>query len=660
MSEANVTTEQRPIYQGEPTEEWFSREIQDRAAQTAIWVVAESAKHYDPLRRNWDDWHKRYTNQPVSLRKTSRIRSNVPSGRVSEVIDTFVSDMISTIDKSRPLISALPREDSDRDAASVAEQLIQFNFDNFHPSLGYIPAIDQSTLCSLLYGGSPSKMMWVRRVINQPIFGMNDNGMPDFEPVVAYQGPVAEAIFPYDHFPHPHKQWADDHYPQAHMSWGNFADLKELERQGIVFDVDKIPDMSDFGKQWTDYSYGLSLALGDIYRRTEQRQQLGWTDDPRLAPDGVLLIECECMFRPKIDWTDARGRKHQGSEPIRTIILLANGRVIRVGPSPLLSGDSVWTMTKFNHLPGQFYGQSVVQKIKPMVHVEEVVLNMAIQSLAQALNRIKILRPDLLSGPQAIDDQPGGIINAKTGADINQVMREIITAPVINDALNMIGYASGRTEGMGGASELKQGRLPTGERTATASSLAFQQSSKRFRHALIWIGATTFNPWARKMWAYNQTYLETPFLMRVLGSAAQSYAKVEQKDLQANPDFVFMGPARDEHEQMAVAQLQSMVKILTPFMQFPWGQQAIKEHVLLLAERFNIMDIARFKKLIEYQEPASLPMAAQAQPGTSPSGSATGAAPAGAGRQDRRIGSPATNTEMVKALGGRLSSLRAS
>jgi len=655
LSEELMTVDQRPLYQGEPGDEWHSRDLQERARQTVLWCVSESARHYERLRTNQSDFFDRYCNQPVKLKQTSRKRSNVPSGRVSEIVDTFVSDLMTTIEKVNPLVSALPNEVTDQNGADLAQRMIQYNFENFTPTMGWWPVVEPGAQSAAIYGACPNKLIWETRFVKQPVFDKQrlDN-MPEFKSVPAYRGPVAIPIFIFDHFPHPHKLWADDIYPQVHLSWQSFGDIKALEApNGPYTNVDKIVELKDMKTQMDEgFAGGLDVALGDMYQRSEQRQHLGWTDDSRLAPDGVLVLECECMFRPGIEYTDASGRRRKGSEPIRTIITLANGVPIRVGPSPLPTGDSIWGLTKFNHITGQFYGQSIIQKVKAQVHIEEVALNMWLQSMGQILNKPKVVRPDLLRGPQSIDDEPGGVILAKRDADVRNVIYEMQTSPVGQEALQLIAYSSARSEGVSGATDLKQGRLPTGERTATASNIAFSQSSKRFRHALIWFGVTTFSPWAKKMWGYNQAYLDTPFAFRVLGGDAKELVQLTVAELAMNPDFRFMGPTRDENEGMVVSQLQSMLQRLTPFMMLDWGQNAAKEFIVQIAQRQGIIDIARFKTLIQYEGAPSVPLDIQARGEGGEGGNQTiGAAPTGAGRQDRRGAKGASNaTSLGRSL----------
>ncbi len=664
MPEELSTIDQRPIYQGEPGDEWHSRDVEDRGVQTVFWCLERSARHYERLRRNWSDFSDRYHNQPVKRRKTSRMRSNVPSGRAPEIIDTFVSDLMTTIQKTSPIISALPNEVTDQNQAFLAERLLQYNLENFTPTMGWWPVVEAQAKCAAIYGACPNKMMWTTRFVKRPILEtMTGGGVPEFESVPGYQGPVAMDIFPFDHFPHPHKMWPDDIYPQVHMSWQSFSDLKALEAVGVYYDVDKIIDLKDMktalGDQITE---GLKVAMGDMYERSEQRNRLGWTNDSRLEPDGVLILECECMFRPDVDYTDASGRRRKGSEPIRTIITLANGVLIRVGPSPLVTGDSIWGLSKLNHVAGQFYGQSIIQIVKAQVHVEEVVLNMWLQSMGQALNPPKVLDPSKLRGPQQVDDQPGGVILTKPDMDPRQVLYEMQTSSVGAEALQLMSYASGRSEGMSGATDLKQGRLPTGERTATASNIAFSQSSKRFRHALIWFGVTTFSPWAKKMWAYNQIFLEPPVAFRILGEGASELVKLSAAELSANPDFRFMGPSRDENEGMVIAQLQGTLQRLTPFMMLPWGQNAAKEVIIQIEQRQGVVDIQRFKQMIEYEGKPAIPLDVQAQLDAGQGGGAgggnqtIGAAPTGAGRQDRRGRTPSGPTGLTQALGQMLKS----
>jgi len=638
--------EEKSLYIGEP-DIWRSGDSEERANQMITWCLLASAQHYGPLRTNWDDYFDRYTGQPSRIRQTNRIRSQVPSGRASEIIDTYRADFMEQIYKNDPLISAQTRDATKQDIAQIREDLIQFQLDNATPDMGSWPVIDTVVLNGLLYGGCPVKQSWERRIIVDTFGGVE-------LPSVAYEGPVPISWFPYDYFPHPQKQWADDHYPVVCASFESYDDILKLRDAGVYMNsVDEIPDMAGMKARMGDNGKGIIDAFGDMYERADQRARMGWTgEDSRLRQDGVLVLECECMFRPKVEWVDKAGRKHKGDMPVRSILTMANGVIIRISPSPMRNGNSVWTMAKLNHLPGHFYGLSLIQKIKPMLHVEEVALNMGLQNLAVSVNRMKVVRPDLLHSSSTLDDQPGGVLYAKPGADINAVAREIQTTSVLNEVMAMIRYAADREEGISAATDLKQGRIPTGERTATASNLAFGQASVRFKHGLSWLGASFFLPMARKMDIFNQDYLETPFAIQILGQdRAMRMHEVTDQALRVPVSYRFEGPTRAENENLRISQLQNALKTITPMVQLvPGMDAAAKEIVVQLLDRFNVPDLDKIKKLIGYgmSTPPMEPGGGGSEQGVRPGGP-----PGGSMRRESRVGSPMAS--LAKQLGGALS-----
>lgn len=636
-----------PLYIGEPHDAWRSPVVEDRARQTILWCLQESAQHYAKLRQNWDDWFDRYSGKPLALRQTNRVRSNVPSGRVSEMVDTYRADYMDQIFKHYPIISAYPMQTEDQEVAKIREDLIQFQLDNATPDMGSWPVFDTTLFMALLFGGCPSKMTWVTRTMKEAFAGVE--GSVD---IPVYSGPAAVPWFPYDWFPHPHKQWADDAYPAVGVSFDSYDDLVRLNKADVYTDAVKdIPDMTEMTKVLGDDGRGVLESLGDLHERLDQKARLGWTDkDTRLHQDGVLVLECECMFRPKVDWTDAKGRRRSGEDPVRSIITMANGVVVRVSPSPMRTGASVWSLAKLNHIPGQLFGMSLVQKNKPQIHMEEVALNMALQNLAQTVNKMKVVRPDLLFSASSLDDQPGGVLFAKPGADVNAVAREIPTSSVINEAMAIMNYGSSRAEGTSGATELKQGRMPSGERTATASNLAFQQSSVRFKHGLAWYGASFVLPMARKMDAYNTDFLPTPIVARVIGEdRAMRFSQVTDDVLRVPMDYQFMGPTRDDNEQLVIAQLQNALKTMTPLVQLmPGMDAAAKEIVVQILDRFNIPDMEKIKQLIGYgtTTPVMDPSMGGSGAGVRPSGPSQ--------RRESRIGNPTSAMGLAKSIGGTL------
>lgn len=638
-----------PIYQGEPPE-WDSRELKERARQLILWTVSTSYDHYRKFRNNCDEYFDLYTNQPLKLRPTSRVRSNVPSGRVSEMVDTYVADLMNQITKTRPVVGVIPEEPDDIDGANVLERLLQYDMDNWHPEMGYWPAMVSTVFQSCLWGSSPSKMVWEERIRREIMPGVidPDTGIPLVTDQMGFQGAVVEPVFFYDAYPHPNKEWPNDHHPIVHITHQSYDRLLALK--GVVYDddVDLIPDRKDMGDMLGDFLEPFLAAVGDSYERADQRARLGWTSDTRLQPDGVLVAECECMLRPKIDWVDSYGRKHKGDQPVRTILTMANGVVIRVAPSPLRDGMSFWQNAKMNHIPGQWYGMGLVQKNRPQVAVEDTVLNMWLQNLAQTVNRPKVVSTQYLESGQSLDDQPGGVIRVRAGGDPRMVVSEMQMASVYNDVIGILRYIGARGEGVGGANELKQGRVPAGETTATESTMAFNQASLRFRFALAWLGATFVIPQARKAYQYNRDYLSMPYAFRVLGkTGAVHFQTIKESDFSTNVDFVFLGPTEMENENLRIAQLENYLKILSPFVQMGWAEPAIKEVMVLLADKFNIPNLDRLKELIGYGQPAPPPAV--------PGGEGAGAGQGGGGRTDRRLGSggpPTGMQNLAKSLGG--------
>lgn len=646
------------LYQGEPPpEEWDSRELKHRALRTVLWVVARSYRHYLPYRRNCDDYFDLYTNQPLKLRQNNRVRSNVPSGLVPEMVDTYMADLLNSMNKSRPVTAVVPEEPNDMDTANVLERKIQYDRDNWTQEMGPLPVDSQVLLQTLMWGSCPVKYMWEERTRNQVLEGVvdPDTGLPAVTPQRGFMGSICEPLFFYDVFPDPLKVWPDDNYPAVHISHQSFDKLQRLK--GVVYDdsVDDIPEKSDLDFILGDAYGDFSEAVGDPYERIDQRVRMGWTSDSRLEPDGVVIAECECMFRPDIDWVDSGGRKHKGGIPVRTIITVANGIVIRVTPSPIRDGMSIYGNTKITHLPGQWYGQGLIQKNRPHYHVVDTVLNMWLQSTAQQVNKPKVVLAHKLESGQSLDDTPGGLIRAKMGVeDARGVVQEIQTNSVYNDVIGIINYMTSRGEGAVGMNDLKSGRIPKGETTATESNIAFNQASIRFKMALSWLGSTYVIPSARKAYLYNRDYLDDKFAFRYFGDkGAVHWTTVKQSDFATNVDFVFVGPTQMENESLRIAQLENFLKILSPYIQLGWAEPAIKEIIVDLADKFNIPNLDRMKELIGHGQPAPPPAQEGALGG--------GVAGPASGRQDRRLGSGDVATGasgLAKSLGGLLSNVR--
>ena len=653
---SNSTTSPSEFYQGEPPGEWQSRDVRDRAADQILYTLLRSAEEFEPLRNNWDDFFNIYSNKRTDLHHPNRQRSNVPSGLGSEIVDTFHADIMTKLFRSRPLVAQRAREGTDKKSARAVENLVQYNFD----MMPAFEKLDPVILSAEIFGVGPAKVIWEQRTINRPVPGEKDKaGGPKFEQVLSYRGATISPSFLYDVYPDPNKVHINDRYPISDVSWTDFSDLQKLEKAGVYSNVDEILTMEEMRKH--DRWRHLVTVLGDRYYRSEQREALGWGTDSRLKPDGVFVIEWEGMFRPEVDWVDTGGREHKGSDPVRSILVMANGVVIRAEPSPFSSGDNAWLWAKISSLPGQLYGMGLIQKSKPMIHVTDISLNLALQNLAQTVNRPKIIREDLIHSAMTYDDTAGGVIRAKPNAtNLDMVMREVKTQSLGSDVWRMIGHSTERAQGVSGASALKMGRLPDSEQTATASSQAFSQSSQKFEYAMLWIDNSLIVPASNKIYALNQQFLDPEMVERVLGAESAYWPKVTPKDLAMTPDFIPLASTKTAEIQLLISQYEQGIRQISGI-QAPWVEPVLKRLLMELFGEWRWQNLDELEGLMDLrnkqvEEQGQVP--GQPPPDEAGGGDGRAAAPAGTGRQDRSGGDALAMQGLANQMGGKLSNVR--
>jgi hypothetical protein len=639
------------FYIGEPPGEWESRDVQERAAQQIMYTLTRSADHFRTLRCDSDDRFDAYINKKLKLRSSNRIRSNVPSGFASEIVDTFHADIMTKIFRTKPLVKWRRRPGRDPLSAVAVEELIQWNYDMMPVWESVDPAVWQV----LVYGSGPAKVLWENRTVNVPIPGVSgDSGSPAFEAVLSYRGPVIQSIYFYDVYPDPDKEKIDDRAPICSVHWRDFSELKALEYpNGPYINVDEVREIDILA---SDEKYqGLMTVLGDRVRQSEQRSKLGFSTDSRLDKAGVMVIEWDGYFRPKADWQDGRGRVHKGSDPIRSILTMANGKIIRSSPSPFASGENPWIWAKMGSIPGQLYGVGLIQKSKPQVHVVDVTMNVALQNLGQTVNRPKVIKESNIESAMTYDEMPGGIIRAKPNARIDDVIHPITQQSLGNDIWRMLEFAKERAQGVPGSSDLKAGRMASGDSTATEINTVFQQASQKFEYAMMWIDNSLILASAKKMYQLNQQFLDPEVVSRLLGATGQYFPKVTVRDLAMNPDFVAMASQKTASSNMMTANLSNGIRIISG-VAAPWTIPVLKKLVLELFAEWRLPDLEELAAMMEQMEQEQ-PMVPEGAEGTEFSGTqgARQPSPTGTGRQDRRMGAPVSQRGLAKALGGILS-----
>ncbi len=574
------TDEQRAValYPGEPVnfEEWRERSsIKERAAAQAMYTLILSGTSFGPLRNLFDSCFRMYTNQRLTL--SSPRSSQIPTGQASEIVDTFVAEFMVKLFKTRPLCSILPRGPEDTGAATSNEKYLQYNDDAMNAFRVWYDLI--KTIC--MYGTGIAKVRWEEKTTRVPV-------AEGYVELVTYRGPVVDPWFLYDFYPDPRSAHIEDHYPKCTVSWRGWDHFVRNADAGVYW-PEAVGDIREF----KEMPRGVLDVIGDRVFASEQRYELGFTEDTRNEPDGILTIEWEGWFRPRIS-----------DLPVKAIITVANGVTVRAEPTAILTQENSLIAPIMDYVPGQLYGTGLIQKSMPQLHTANLMLNMAITKAASSVRGLRAVKPDALYFPTELDNPVGGNLLIKRDFLIDDVVRPIRDDTVRNDIYNLMYFSMDRGRAGTGAEELKSGRVPKGEQTATESSLVFQQIAQRFQLPLMVVENSGVIPAHRKMFYLNRQFLNPDELARVLGPEAAYIPPITREDLSIDPDFVCLASQRESNRDAAIARLNGAIRNLVPLAQIdPKYKAMIDMFLLRLFEEERFLDIASIRNILGQAPP---------------------------------------------------------
>lgn len=622
----------RSIYKGEPHQWLTDPGIADRAAAQVLYTLVLSSTAFQPIRELWTSCYKHYTGQVLNL-KTTR-GSQVPTGQPAEIVDTFLAEYIVKLFRNRPLCGVLPRGPEDIDGARALERLLQYNFDHMHAIKVWYEIIKSM----LMYGSGIGKVRYVEKIAMLPgIPGIE--GLPKnmgLEKKIAYRGPWIDPLFLFDYYPDPRSSDVDDDYPQSTISYNSWDHFERNAKLGI-YDSAAIAKIQEF----KELPENVIAAVGNRDYQSEQRAQLGFVQDTRLDPDGILTIEWEGLFRPTLD-----------SWPEPSIITVANGVAVRAEPTPFVSRENGLIVAKMDWIPGQLYGCGLIQKNMPQIHAANIMLNMALTHAADTVRGLRAVKPDALYFPQELDSPPGGNLLVKKRYALGDVVQDLRRVGGRSDIMNLLGYAMERVRAVSAARDIKAGLSPKGDQTATESSLLFQQIAQRFQLPLMMFEETGIIRAARKMHYLNRQFLDPEFLVRVLDKDATHFPLVSSVDLAIDPDFVCMASQRESNSEMVVAQLNQAIRNLIPLV-----QSDMKYLDLINVFLLRIFEEQRFPNIGQIKAIMAAPVMQMPEPGMGGGGQGGAGQPA-PGRRDNRQANPKSLATLINSAGGRLSNIQ--
>ncbi len=555
------------------TREHFEDAIRTRAPQEARWFKNEKI---------WLAWINALT-WPYMSKMTVR--------KAFEYVDTELARFFQASVSGNPPIDVNPVSEDDVPRAPKVKNLLlwqqEVGMEDFNDEW------ERFILNGLIYGFSPCTMDWVHRYGYVPqrvpyrIKGGTKSGvMYDSRLQAVYKGPEFRAVDPYGIYPCPGTIRLRESAYLFHRLLVPYDDLLQLQKDkntGIK-NVEKLKKKDD-----AFVTEDFTKRVNDLVGRTTG---LEWVDYDRKRD-----VEIAYMWVPGENYYNITG---------------GGGEVMLYeGPIPYWNAEmpyEFWTNFLF---PWHWCGLSTPELIEDQQHEIMFLKN------ARADNRNKQLMPMFLRLRNAqirkedLVWRPFGVVDCINTSGLEQLK--------VNDTWSQSTLmeeqkCDAEAENTVGLAGVRYGPQPSPRESATSYSKRDEASGMRISHRMQRL-LNCYKRVIRKQHRYNQQFLRTAVMVRVLGEEINGYTKATPEDVLGQYDFVITPSFAYGNRGLRREEIKELVGLLAAIP----GWQRVLQHAPLLERVLEQWDFRDARQYVDKSQEAQR-LAQLAPPGGTPAG----------------------------------------
>lgn len=492
------------------------------------------------------------------LSKTSQVIST----DVTDTIEWALPSLMKVFTGGEDIINITPVGAEDSHNAEVMQDLIDFQLTRQNH---FFPILYNWMKDALITGMGIVKCYWDRKEASKPITcilnaqaldALKQTGV-DIESVdgpdefgdytVVYDStyylknaPKIENILCSDFLYSPYAKTIDDANFVAHKKRVTMSYLREMQKQGIYANVDKVkPDHIHDRNGFDEASTEMEEILGDQY--------YGWNSDSEEARDECTLYECYV----KID-VNGDGILED------MIITLVDDVVLRCEPnymgrhpfftiSPTQDPHRIWAKRSYAELIGEIQ------------HMKIAIMRQLLHNLALSNDPKMILSPDAIN----IDDFNKGraVIRKKPGYNMNDVAMPMPVTNIAPYTFDFLEYIEGQKEARTGITRYNQGLDASSlNKTAHGINAIMEASNQRLELIARMFAETGIYELFRFLISLNQKFIDQNTVIRLSGEPLE----IHPDDLTGSFDLeVNSGMSIQSRDALS----QNLQTILTAIMQ---------------------------------------------------------------------------------------------
>lgn len=411
------------------------------------------------------------------------------------------------------------------------------------------------------------------------------------QPVVKYEGPLAEAVDLFQFFVAPEATSIEDARYTIQRYYRSWEDIDKKIEEGVY----RLPS-------W--------VTREDL---AEMR------DEPRFDRDGAIGLwsgDEDITRKPVEVWEVYTSRN-------KLITVLNKRAILRYTDNPFDHGRKPYVRLVDVQMPHEFYGVGEVEPIEGPVDAINALANQRIDNVKLAMNKMFAVNIHELHDPKDLEWKPGGVIRIATDMPASEVVREVDVTDITNSAFAEVDYLEKMVEKTTGVSPFTMGvETPSVNRTATGASLLNDNTISRFAMKVRLMEDIGLQPLAEMFGSLLQQFLPAEKVMDVAGPDGQILLQsITPESIQGAMDYTVEPASATQSEQMRKDQWMQLIQVAGAFL-----PQAVLPLFENLLKEYGVKDPERYIAMAQQMMMAEQLGAGAGEPGTQ-NGQPTGAPP---------------------------------
>lgn len=209
------------------------------------------------------------------------------------------------------------------------------------------------------------------------------------------------------------------------------------------------------------------------------------------------------------------------------VVSVANGKLLRMLPSPYLDGRDPFIFCRYANVAGEAYGIGALEPALPLQYLINTFTNQKVDELSVIINGMFKYVDDGVIDVDNLISEPSALFEV---GDINNLQR-ISPDTSVTMAYTEISDLERKFEEATGAIKLVAGGTPNMARTATEVMALTQSGNSRFAEQVANIESTGVTPALRKYIGNAKQFMKKAVSVRILGEAEPAWIEVSPQDV---------------------------------------------------------------------------------------------------------------------------------